>query len=596
MIDKTIYSKTIKSRRSGPLFMAFSYPTKISPETIATYILTHTKPGDTVLDVFGGSGTTGMATLLCDQPNNHLKEIIKENGLNVQFGPRKAVIYELSKFGAFGGNVICSKVDPEEFKKIARDLLNKIESKLGYLYDSTDDLGEKGTIRHVIETEYLRCDNCGNEVSFSDVCVRSNPMEILSQWKCSSCKKIHETKNTKRVLEEVYDPLLDRLIVTKKRRPYLIYGITGKKKWKRASQESDFIDSKCDKFFAGLNSPVSKIEWGDLYRKGYHEGVTHHHHYYTKRNYLVFNTLWNEVETMSPSIQDALKLWLLSYNSSHSTLMTRVVLKKNQSDFVLTGAQSGVLYISSLPVEKNIFLGLERKIQTFCQAFEEVFNSKSTVDVVNGSSTSLNLKNKTIDYVFTDPPFGDYIPYSELNYLNEVWLGAVTDTPLEAIVSKSQHKTVESYQDLLQRVFKEVNRVLKDDGAMTLVFHSSSKAIWKSLKNAFGRSHFDVVETSVLDKIQDSFKQNNSANSVKGDPMLLLRKDSRKKRPGDLSQESLINTLITDLLNESKGQSLDERRVFSLYVNRCMESGLEVTYDAGEFYQLIRNELVNARS
>ncbi len=64
-------------------------------------------------------------------------------------------------------------------------------------------------------------------------------------------------------------------------------------------------------------------------------------------------------------LQSALRLWVLSYNASHSTLMTRVVLKKNSKDFVLTGAQSGVLYVSGLPVEKNIFAGLRRKISVF---------------------------------------------------------------------------------------------------------------------------------------------------------------------------------------------------------------------------------------
>ena len=67
----------------------------------------------------------------------------------------------------------------------------------------------------------------------------------------------------------------------------------------------------------------------------------------------------------SAPIQDALKLLLLSYNATHCTLMTRVVAKKNAKDFVLTGAQSGVLYISKLPVEKNIILGYSFFVYNF---------------------------------------------------------------------------------------------------------------------------------------------------------------------------------------------------------------------------------------
>ena len=65
-----LYQTPLPSTRTGPLYNAFSYPTKISPEAIAVYIATHTEPGATVLDAFAGSGTTGLATLLCDRPTN----------------------------------------------------------------------------------------------------------------------------------------------------------------------------------------------------------------------------------------------------------------------------------------------------------------------------------------------------------------------------------------------------------------------------------------------------------------------------------------------------------------------------------------------
>ena len=63
-----LYEEAIPATRTGPLYNAFSYPTKISPEAIALFIATHTDPGDTVLDVFSGSGTTGLAAKLCDAP------------------------------------------------------------------------------------------------------------------------------------------------------------------------------------------------------------------------------------------------------------------------------------------------------------------------------------------------------------------------------------------------------------------------------------------------------------------------------------------------------------------------------------------------
>lgn len=48
---EALYRTPARSTRGGPLFNAFPYPTKISPEAIALFIAAHTAPGATVLDV-----------------------------------------------------------------------------------------------------------------------------------------------------------------------------------------------------------------------------------------------------------------------------------------------------------------------------------------------------------------------------------------------------------------------------------------------------------------------------------------------------------------------------------------------------------------
>src|SRR5690606_14062895 len=76
MPDKSLdslYRQPLPAKRTGALYSAFPYPTKISPEAIALYIAAHTQPGDTVFDGFGGSGTTGLAALLCERPTEDRK-------------------------------------------------------------------------------------------------------------------------------------------------------------------------------------------------------------------------------------------------------------------------------------------------------------------------------------------------------------------------------------------------------------------------------------------------------------------------------------------------------------------------------------------
>jgi hypothetical protein len=156
-------------------------------------------------------------------------------------------------------------------------------------------------------------------------------------------------------------------------------------------------------------------------------GISHLHHFYTKQNFLAMNLLWRKAEEFEVKVSNAIRLLLLSYNASHATLMTRVVVKKNSKDFVLTSAQSGVLYISSLPVEKNIFMGVKRKLKSFEDAFSYLSRCSGHIDVENRSSQHLTQLDMSVDYVFTDPPFGDFIPYAEVNQINELWLGEPTN-------------------------------------------------------------------------------------------------------------------------------------------------------------------------
>src|ERR1700674_255234 len=96
-----LYAKPLPSTRTGALYNAFSYPTKISPEAIAVFIAAHTKPGDTVLDTFGGSGTTGLAALLCDRPTDQMREMAASARIEPTWGPRNAVIQEVGTLGSF---------------------------------------------------------------------------------------------------------------------------------------------------------------------------------------------------------------------------------------------------------------------------------------------------------------------------------------------------------------------------------------------------------------------------------------------------------------------------------------------------------------
>lgn len=584
-----LYRRPMPSTRTGPIFNAFSYPTKIDAEAIALFIACHTRPGDHVLDVFGGSGSTGIAARLCERPTARMQALALEFGVQPQWGRRDATVYELSPLGALLGDVMANPPSPVDFEAAARDLVRQATDEVGWMYSATDPDGRPGHIRYTIWTEVLATPCCDGEISLWDAAVSFDPVKIDSTFKCPGCTSRVSVDACLRVEVAAEDPHTGKPKVERARRPASVYGQSATGTWARPVSQSDLdLIDEIREMPLPASAPTQEIFWGDLYRSGYHTGMKRYYDFYTRRNLAAVAALWRRAESVPGRLGDALRLLVLSYNASHSTLLSRVVVKRNQRDFVITGAQSGVLYVSGLPVEKNVLTGVGRKIGTFKEAFELTHGLRGSVRVVNGSSTHLDLETDSVDYLFTDPPFGDFIPYAELNQINEAWLGTLTTREEEAIVSGAQGKAVSEYEQLIGRVTSEAGRVLKGEGLATLVFHASRADVWQAVGAAIAAAGLRIVRTSVLDKVQVSFKQVVHEGGTKGDALFLLAPVAQlaEKHPGAPSD---LAATLDDLEAAASGDpaELDPKRLYSRYVAQCLSRGHRVDVSAPAFYALV---------
>ena len=588
---KALYERALPAKRSGPLYGAFPYPTKISPEAIALFIGAHTKPGDTVFDGFAGSGTTGLAALLCERPSAELRGEAQRMGLDIEWGARNAVLYELGALGAFVAKTLTHPPESGAFLKAAEQLLEQAQRDDGWMYVAEDAQGSPGTIRHVVWSDQLVCSSCSINVSLWRTCVSRAPASIASEFTCPSCAHQEALDNIGRATEKTFDELIGREVEKRSRHPAWLYGVTNRRTWCRPVSSRDIELLK-----RIANEPIPTavprvaIPWGDLHRKGYHQGISHLHHFYTRRNLIVFGRLWERTLEFDTSVRDALRFWLLSYNASHATLMTRVVAKSGQRELVATSAQPGVLYISGLPLEKNLVAGLKRKLKTIASAFATVRGCKGSVQVHQKSSCRVQLPDESIDYAFTDPPFAGNIPYAEINFINEAWLGRFTDKTDEAIVSKSQNKGLAEYEGLLRAAFSEVQRILKPNGKATLVFHSASAKAWNALQAAYTLAGFTVERTGVLEKTQGSFKQVTTAGAVRGDPVLLLAAGAACSDSNSLDVHQIMRQLHHEATLSHDPSELTAQRLYSRLVAHYVERHQEVPMDAKSFYQLQFNQ------
>jgi hypothetical protein len=147
-----------------------------------------------------------------------------------------------------------------------------------------------------------------------------------------------------------------------------------------------------------------------------------------------------------------------------------------------------------------------------------------------------HLPDESVDYVFTDPPFGSNIFYSDMNLFHEAWLGRTTQHAREAVMhttGKKKRGAAERYEALLSGAFSEAFRVLKPGRFMSVVFGNSSGAIWALVQSALRGAGFNSVPThvAILDKGQRSVKGLNSGKEsvVTVDLVLTVR----KPQPGD---------------------------------------------------------------
>lgn len=598
-----LYSRPMPSTRGGALYNAHSYVTKINAASIVPFILAHTEPGDTVYDGFAGTGATGLAAALCSRPDEVDKSVMPEalRG-EVKWGARRSVLYDVGRLAAFISNTLLHPPDSAAFDEAAGKLLTDLERDYGWMYEVEDPDGETGVLRHIVHTEHVLCPQCGAEHTYRDLVLDLEEVSMDDATQCDQCGAKFSAAEATRVTERTHDDVLDRMVEHRKRTPALVYGRTGKTYWRRDATPADF-----DKIHEIAGTPIPEAvpvvrmmkrdadKWGHMHRAGYHQGISHLHHFYTRRNLIAVGAAWEATAKWDEPLCQALRFWISSYNASHATLMARVVCKKSAGDLVVTSMQPGALYVSSLPVEKNVFKGLSRKQSAMKRAFHKASKLERRAEVRCASSLDVDLPDHSVDYIFTDPPFGENIQYAEVNFINEAWLGNVTDTTEEVIVSSYQEKSLADYQELLRRGFQENHRILKPGGLMTVNFNSASRDVWKAVRQAWQQAGFRLERVSLLDKKQSSFKQVTTDGAVKGDALLLLRRADEALLTSSIGITRLeviddvweaVDRRLAELASadNTDATARTHHRLYSWLLSFCLRRGQAPPINAKEFF------------
>jgi 16S rRNA G966 N2-methylase RsmD len=520
--------ETITAPRTDPIYNCHTYLTKVPIAAIQPLIETFTERGDVVADPFAGSGMTGLAALTLD---------------------RRARLSDISELGKHIATGYLTDVAGNDVRNAADHVIEKAREAIGNLYMTKR--ASDGTKVEMVRTVWsfvYRCPACGFEmVYFKHLDVRGHPPK-----ECPSCCGPFARRHWKRSSDVPVQVV-----------------VRGANKRQIEQEVSDYDRRKIrealkDRRRKALPSlPID--EHREMYsRSGLGKaGMTETGKFFSGRNAIALVELWRAINNLR---DDRLRQKL---RFAFTAILPRASMRYQWSATRPLNAQNQTYYIAPVYYEWNVFDLFDRKVNAAIHASQELFGQATLFDAgtirdvtyeIASADQLRHLKDASVDYVFTDPPFGSNIFYSDMNLFQEAWLGKTTDHSSEAVVhttGKRKNGAEDRYERLLRSAFQEAWRVLKPGKYLSVVFGNSSGRIWGLVQRAFRDAGFKTapVHVAILDKGQRSVKGLNSGSEgvVTVDLIVTVQKpeqgeyidDTVGLSPGDA--EVLIAEAIKDL-------------------------------------------------
>jgi len=417
-----------------PMYLMHKYWARKPHNVVAEYISHYSKKGDIVLDPFAGSGVTAI-------------EAIKLG--------RKAIAIDLDPMATFITRMTAIPIDLKTFEEVFKDIEEKLKEKIYDLYITNCAKCKREVVAEAIIWEKDR----PKEVRYTCICSKG------TQWK-------NITNNDLKRLKEIEEKPI----------PY----------W---YPKNELI----------WNSRVNVREGEKVYEL------------FTKRNLLALSMILNEIEKVeNDKIRELLKFTFSSALPQASKLVF-VIRKRGRQ----TGNYEETKEVGSwatrgywTPDEYfeinawncfeerfNKILRGKEESNSLIKEFKEAKSFKELDDSANILIKTFNtleldkiIPANSIDYVFTDPPYGDAVPYLELDYMWSSWLKLNPAFEDEIIISDSpvRNKTTEVYERMLKAAFAQIYKVLKPGKYMTVTFHNTDIKVWNAIISSCIYAGFDL--------------------------------------------------------------------------------------------------------
>lgn len=594
------FASDVSEGKKDPVYSAHSYHTKVPYKAIMRYILHYTKPGDVIFDGFCGTGMTAVAAQMCGSSDRSLEFEMTGEFESSQWGKRKSIISDLSPAATYISAVYNQPVDVQTLEHAFTKMSARADKECSWMYMTKDEAGVDRHVNYTVWSDVFICPHCGKEVVFWDAAVDKETGSVKDKFLCPSCNAEITKKSCDRAVKSFLDDYVGEIVNTTKQVPVLIAYQNGRQECYKSPDKSDLdMLDKIESLKIPYWFPTDRMPVGGESRRNDKYGITHAHHFFTKRNLYCLAVLWDEITNSEENVnvKIALRSVVTGVMQGVSKLQ-RFRLNSGFPNMIL----SGTLYVGSMIREWNVLDWIQGKYKSIRKLKDKIYDFSDATIISTNSLTSMEgLSENTIDYIFTDPPFGGNLNYSELSFMWESWLRVVTNNEEEAIVNPEQNKYLPEYQQLMTSCFSEYYRVLKPNHWMTVEFHNSKNAVWNAIQEALARAGFIIADVRTLDKKQSSFKQITSGSAVKQDLVISAYKPTKSflknftvkagtnEAAWEFVRQHLSNLpVVVDSDNDGKIDILAERQAYLLFdrmVSYHIMRGYAVPLDSAEFYK-----------
>jgi len=583
--DVPAFDKVIATTKTTAIYNIHRYDSKKPHDAIRQYIRHYTKPGDLVLDPFCGSGGTALAALM---------------------EGRKAIAIDRSPAATFITKNYCTPVDVDELQKAFEELKRKVKPEIDWLYETKcDRCGGKATTAYTVYSQVFQCPRCLEKVPLFD-CVEVEGRTAKGKpKKISACPHCHKRGITEEIStrDEKFGAV-----------PVLVsYLCEGGCKPARGERRHNDPDQKKREYFEKHDlGKIREIEakeiphWHpkDEFPKVFGrwrtdlrpQSIERVDQIYTKRNLWALSA-WRAVGDPMGTISQSLLCFAVTAMAKGTSRMCQYDDKWSFPYPILTGTY----YLPATFKEPNVFKAINDKLKALVKGLSFASITEPAWVSTQSAIRLSAIPSRSVDYIFTDPPYAGKVQYGELNFVWEAWLGLDHSWHDEEITVSSDRGITESdWGKLMSLSIAECFRVLKPGRWLSLCYHDTSEGTWTLVQDIMTQIGFvpDRRESALFIETESKSFNQYTADKVNKRDLVI---NFRKPKPGELTSSIAItgdedkttfnekvHQIIRDYLGANPGSTKDH--VYDEVVSRMVRSGQMEAHDFNELLGQVAEE------